>query len=201
MSKWLQKLLHDEKAGDKSDKLYGEIHLSLLSPEDRGLSDQNPRNKPRVVSDKHDKPHDENHLSLLSLHDGALSDQNLRNKPGVVIDKRDKPHDENHMSLLSPAGGVLSDQNLRNRPGVVSDKHDTEIQSIIDNYEERAAIVEYYGGSTATEAERIAYLEAFTQTLAKFSHDDSYEPPDDWLEQRIKAIQSWLSSIGLQQPD
>lgn len=66
-----------------------------------------------------------------------------------------------------------------------------------DDYEERLAIAEYDGQQSPTQAERIAYLDAFLAVLANLPYEDVSE---DWLAHRIKTAQVWLLDQGMGQP-
>ena len=68
-------------------------------------------------------------------------------------------------------------------------------------YDERIAIAEYDGQQTPTQAQRIAYQDAFIAVLNTLSYGDTKESHEtDWLDQRIKATKAWLSAQGLEQP-
>ncbi|HUX78424.1 MAG TPA: hypothetical protein VMW10_01555 [Alphaproteobacteria bacterium] len=97
-------------------------------------------------------------------------------------DNTDKPHGEGHLSVLSVlSGGPFSES------------------SLLDDFEERIAIAEYDGRQTTTQALRIAYQDAFAAVLNTLPYEENYG--NNWLEQRIKAAQSWLTAQGLQQPE
>ncbi|HUX80291.1 MAG TPA: hypothetical protein VMW10_11210 [Alphaproteobacteria bacterium] len=66
-------------------------------------------------------------------------------------------------------------------------------------YDERRAIAEYDGRQTPTQAQRIAYQDAFIAVLNALPYEENLE--GDWFIERIKAAQEWLVSQGLQQPE
>lgn len=59
------------------------------------------------------------------------------------------------------------------------------------------AIAEYDGDQTSTQAERIAYMDAFMSVLATLPYEDAKE---DWLPQKIRTAQDWLLEQGIVQP-
>lgn len=62
---------------------------------------------------------------------------------------------------------------------------------LLDEYEERLAIAEYDGGQTPTQAERMAYLDAFVSVLTTLPATDSQK---DWLDMRIQTALTWIES-------
>ncbi|HUX79305.1 MAG TPA: hypothetical protein VMW10_06145 [Alphaproteobacteria bacterium] len=68
-----------------------------------------------------------------------------------------------------------------------------------ETYDERIAIAEYDGQQTPTQAQRIAYQDAFIAVLNTLPYEENYG--NNWLEQRIKVAQAWLTAQGLHQPD
>jgi len=72
-----------------------------------------------------------------------------------------------------------------------------QLSSLPDEYEERLAIAEYDGHQSATQAQRIAYLDAFIAVLVTLPRNDG---EGDWLNQRVKAAQKWLEDQGMSQP-
>lgn len=70
-------------------------------------------------------------------------------------------------------------------------------ETIFDDFEERLAIAEYDGHQTSTQAERIAYLDAFVSVLVTLPYD---EADGDWLCHRVKATTEWLVDQGMTQP-
>ncbi|HUX80423.1 MAG TPA: hypothetical protein VMW10_11885, partial [Alphaproteobacteria bacterium] len=69
-------------------------------------------------------------------------------------------------------------------------------------YDERIGIAEYDGHQSTTQAQRIAYQDAFIAVLNTLPYEGAerdYE--EDWLEQRIDAAKDWLSAQGLEQPE
>ncbi|MEN8237266.1 MAG: hypothetical protein ABFQ95_06990 [Pseudomonadota bacterium] len=94
---------------------------------------------------------------------------------------------------MSPKNEEGLRENLNAGGGVTSDKTDRDIQSIIDSFEERAAIVEFDAGKSILEAERTAYQEAFVNLLSTHYDDAMVEcQGQDWLQKRIDVIQTWL---------
>lgn len=157
MNEWLQQILSSEFQGDKSDS-----NLSPQSLVTRGTLSENLKNSSKNPSDKSDKQH----LSLLSPKNEHRLDQNLNKGGGVTSDRSDKTH-------LSGLSGENQDQdhhnqNLQHILQILTDKPDLEIQSILDDFEERCAIVEYDGGCSALEAERTAYKQALINVLSSY---------------------------------
>lgn len=72
-----------------------------------------------------------------------------------------------------------------------------QLFSVPEEFEERLAIAEYDGHQTATQAERIAYLDAFVSVLVTLPHEDG---EGDWLSQRITAAKEWLLDQNIPQP-
>ena len=136
---------------------------------------------PEARTDKTDKPHDGGYQSVLSVPSQGILSKNLENMSEARTDKTDKPHDGGHQSVLSvPPRGTF-------------DKF-----SLLDDFEERVAIAQYDGHQNPTQAQRIAYQDAFISVLTTLPYEESYEK--DWLQERIKAAQEWLTKQGLEQP-
>lgn len=72
-----------------------------------------------------------------------------------------------------------------------------QLSSLPDEYQERIAIAEYDGLQTSTQAERIAYLDAFVAVLVAFPHENT---EGDWLSRKIVEAQKWLLDQGITQP-
>ncbi len=126
-----------------------------------------------------------------------LSEQNLEYDPRKSTDKTDKIH----LSGLSGENWNPQEQNLEYDSRKLTDKPDTEIQATIDDFAERAAIVEYDGGRTAVEAERTAYQEVFINVFSQYYPDEAAKIlKSDWFRQTIYQVQTWLNAIGLPQP-
>jgi hypothetical protein len=71
-----------------------------------------------------------------------------------------------------------------------------------ETYDERIAIAEYDGQQTITQAQRIAYQDAFIAVLNTLPYKDTEEGYDeDWLSQRIRAAREWLLAQGLEKPE
>ena len=76
-----------------------------------------------------------------------------------------------------------------------------DMNSHLYNFEERCAIIEHDGGKIILEAQRIAYEDAAISTLKALPSDNIGEyNENDWLEQRLKSAQVWLSRQGIQRP-
>lgn len=118
------------------------------------------------------------------------------------------------LSLKSLASGVLEKQkrNKRERdfescvsspvspgpPKMLSQKKSLlQLSSLPDEYEERLAIAEYDGHQTPTQAERIAYLDAFMAVLVTLPYEDT---EGDWLGHRVNTAKEWLVDQGIDQP-
>ena len=149
-------------------------------------------------SDKSDRFRLEANMSPLSLRPRGLLDENLEkveNNPRKGGDKSARfkfranmsPNDEGLLSVFSVP---------LKEPFAETSFYPLDATSLLNEYQERLAIVEYDGLQTATQAERIAYLDAFMAVLATLPYED-FE--GDWLAQRIKVTQAWLLDQGLQQ--
>jgi hypothetical protein len=68
-----------------------------------------------------------------------------------------------------------------------------------DAYHERLAIAQYDGGQSMTQAQRIAYQDAFVSVLVTLPYVDNCYG-EDWMEQRIKAAIEWLETKGINRP-
>jgi hypothetical protein len=68
---------------------------------------------------------------------------------------------------------------------------------LLDEYEERRSIAEYYGHQNSIQAQRIAYLDTFLAVLASLPYENTTE---DWLSHRIRTAQKWLLDQGVVQP-
>ena len=73
-----------------------------------------------------------------------------------------------------------------------------QLSSLQDEYEERLAIAEYDGHQNPTQAQRIAYQDAFIAVLNTLPYEETHE--GDWVDQRIKAAKDWLVSQGIEVP-
>lgn len=72
-----------------------------------------------------------------------------------------------------------------------------QLSSLPEEYEERLAIAEYDGLQNSTQAERIAYLDAFMAVLATLPYEDI---EGDWLAHRVNTAQEWLVDQDMSQP-
>ena len=73
--------------------------------------------------------------------------------------------------------------------------------SLVDDYEERVAIAEYEGHQNNTQAQRLAYLDAFMAVLATLPQEDpQLTYGENWLDDRIRAAKEWLLSQNFPQP-
>jgi hypothetical protein len=68
---------------------------------------------------------------------------------------------------------------------------------ILEEYEERLAIAEYDGLQSPTQAERIAYVDAFVSVLVTLPYD---EGDGDWLDYKVTAAKRWLLDQGISHP-
>lgn len=100
-------------------------------------------------------------------------------KPDIT-DTPDRFNPEMNMSVLS---GFSYDSSA-NMPFYFS-----KGTGLCDEYEERLAISEYNGLQNSTQAQRIAYLDAFLAVLATLPYEDV---KGDWLSHKIKTTQKWL---------
>ena len=78
--------------------------------------------------------------------------------------------------------------------------HNTDMfqfSCLSDEYEERLAIAEYDGQQTSSQAERIAYLDAFVAVLLAFPHENT---EGDWLSDKVVEAKKWLLDQGITQP-
>ncbi len=74
--------------------------------------------------------------------------------------------------------------------------------SLLDDFEERIAIAEYDGHPGPSQAQRIAYQDAFIAVLSTLPYNDTEGYHDEnWMIRRVKSAQAWLVAQGLQQPD
>ncbi len=176
-------LKNDSKiSSDKGDN----SRLSPLSPKNEVSLHQILNEGYQVTSDRSDSC-----LSPLSLVTRGGLNNLLKNDPKILTDKTDKLH----LSGLSGENQDPCGKNLENISKILTDKPDTEIQSIINAFEERCAIVEYDGGCSALEAERTAYQEAFINVLSTYYGDNTVEyQGQDWLDQRSEIVQAWLAN-------
>jgi hypothetical protein len=143
-----------------------------------------------VRPDKTDRFDPEMNMSVLSVPSGRPFGKNLGNMPGIRTDRTDRFDPEMNMSVFSvPSYDLPKRRSFNSFDG----------DSLLDDFEERLAIAEYDGQQTPTQAQRIAYQDAFIAVLNTLPYkdtEDSYE--EDWLDQRIKAARDWLSAQGLQ---
>jgi hypothetical protein len=75
-------------------------------------------------------------------------------------------------------------------------KHEKD--NFLYGFEERLAIAEHDGGQTPTQAERIAYVDAFVSVLVTLPYEDFGK---DWFLGRIRAAQNWLLDQGVTLPE
>ena len=74
--------------------------------------------------------------------------------------------------------------------------------ALFDTLEERLAIAEYDGYRTPSQAQRIAYQDAFIAVLNILPQEDTQNGQrGDWLKLRIKVSKDWLVTQGLEQPE
>ena len=117
-------------------------------------------------------------FSLKTLANKVMERNKKRNNPGTTASKPVPP-----MSQSSIACGTNAEVDCK-----------LETDNVLYDFEERLAIAEYDGHQTTTQAERIAYLDAFLAVLATLPYEDT---EGDWLGQRIKAAQEWLLDQGI----
>jgi len=141
-------------------------------------------NMPEVRPDKPDRFTMKTNMSVLSGSPGESFAKNLENMSEVRPDKPDRFIMKTNMSVLSGSPEGLLDKS-----------------SLLDDFEERLAIAEYDGQQSSTQAQRIAYLDAFVAVLGTLPYEEVEGYYDeDWLTRRVKATQHWLITQGLQQP-
>ena len=111
----------------------------------------------------------------------------MEKEPPNRPDKPDRFDPKVNMSVLSaPSDGLIDHASFT--------FYDTEL---LDEYEERLAIAEYDGLQPPSQAERIAYLDAFVTVLVTLPHDDG---EGDWLSRKIVEAKKWLLDQGMAQP-
>jgi hypothetical protein len=195
MSKWLKKFLGNmpESRTDNTDRFTQKPNMSVLSVPPEGLLDQNPANMSVPHTDSTDRFNSETNMSVLSVPPEGLLDQNLENMSESRTDSTDRFSSETNMSGLSDSSNDLSDR-------IVSYPFDGEY--FLYHFEERLAIAEIDGQQSPTQAQRIAYQDAFIAVLNTLPYEEEQGYYDeDWLTRRIKAAQNWLVAQGLQQPE
>lgn len=120
-------------------------------------------------------------LSGLSGRPWGLLEEKVEINPSKGGDKSDRFKFEPNMSPLSvPPKGLFP----LNRG------------SLLYDFEERLAIAEYDGCQNPTQAERIAYQDAFVSVLVTLSYDEGEE---DWLSRKVKSATEWLLDQGIAQ--
>lgn len=93
-------------------------------------------------------------------------------------DRTDKPNGGGHLSVLS-----VSPKGAFGKP------------SFLDDFEERLAIAEYDGHRSSTQAQHIAYQDAFIAVLNTLPYESMERGCEEsWLDQRIKAAKERLST-------
>jgi hypothetical protein len=179
---------------DSTDRFNPNTNMLVLSVPIQGYLDQNLENRPLLTTDSTDKFNSNSNLSVLSVPIQGYLDKNLENNPLLTTDSTDKFNSSPNLSVLSvPLQGYF-DQNLGDRLLPTTDNTD---RFILDDYEERLAIAEYDGQQSPTQAERIAYLDAFVSVLLTLPYDDG---AGDWLSHRITAAKEWLLAQNISQP-
>jgi hypothetical protein len=187
------------KGSDKSDRFKFESNMSPLSLRSQGLLNENLEKVGNNTSKGGDKsarfklranmsPNEGGLLSVLSVPTQGVLDQNLENMSKPKPYKPDKTDPEKHLSGLSGSLYGL----FGKIPFTFSNGSD-----LLDEYEERIAIAEYDGHQSTTQAQRIAYLDAFVSVLATLPYENV---EGDWLSHRIRAAQEWLLDQGIMQP-
>ena len=94
-------------------------------------------------------------------------------------------------------GNILPSSSVFHVPSISRVSH---VSFVSDEYEERLAIAEYDGHQTGSQAQSIAYLDAFVSVLTTLPYDTEKSFKEDWFKLRIKEAQHWLISQGFQQP-
>jgi hypothetical protein len=185
MSKWLDKFLRKDHQNrtDNTDRFDSKVNVSVLSVPPVGPFDKNLGNMSGVRTDSTDRLDPKVNMSVLSVPSMGLFAKNLENKAGIRTDRTDRFDPKMNMSVLSvPSEGPFGKF------------------SLLDDFEERLAITEYEGHRTSTQAQRIAYQDAFVEVLSTLPYEEEGYYDEDWLTRRIKAAQNWLAAQGLQQP-
>ena len=188
MNKWLHKFMEKPDISDNADKW-----------------DENLENMPGGGPDKPDRLDLSLNLSGLSGSPWGLLGENLSNMSKLgpdISDNTDKPDISDKPNRLGPnlnlSGLAGPSQGDLNKTSVFP----YEGSSLLDDFEERLAIAEYDGQQSSTQAQRIAYQDAFITVLNTLPYEEAEGYYDeDWLTRRIKAAQSWLVAQGLQQPE
>jgi len=132
----------------------------------------NQRNSPRNIDET---------FSLKALANKVIERNKDRNKDGTMVLKHVPP-----LSQSSIACGTNAEVDCK-----------VETDNFLYDFEERLAIAEYDGQKTATQAECIAYVDAFVSVLVTLPYE--YEE-GNWLGQRIIAAQEWLLDQGIPLP-
>jgi hypothetical protein len=221
MSKWLQKFFETEPQSntDSTDRFNPKTNVSVLSVPPEGPLDKNLENMPDPCTDNTDRFNPKMNVSVLSVPPEGPLDENLENMPDPCTDNTDRFNSNANVSVLSVPSQGLLDKNLENVPESCTDSTDRfnsnanmsvlsvpsqgslDKTSLLDDFEERLAIAEYDGHQTPTQAQRIAYQDAFIAALNTLPYEETEGYYDeDWLTRRIKAAQSWLVAQGLHQP-
>src|SRR5207253_1582333 len=156
MNNWLHKFMKKPDISDNTD-ISDKPDISDKWGENLG-------NMPGGGPDKPDRLDPSLNLSGLSGFNQALFDKNLRYMPRIEPDITDKTDTERHLSGLSGSTYGLSGK----IPFTFSNDSD-----LLDGYEERLAIAEYDGHQNSTQAQRIAYLDAFIAVLVTLPYEDA----------------------------
>lgn len=170
MSKWLNLFLKNEilNRSDKSDRF--DLRVSLSGGPQELLDEKKVENNHSKRGDKSARFRFETNMSPLSLRPRGLLDEKMVNTPEPDIS--DKPDRFNLKTNLSVMSGLSA-------------------PSLLDSFEERLAIAEYYGQQTHFQAHRIAYLDAFISHLSALAEKD---PHQDWLAQKIQTALATLEA-------
>jgi len=159
--------------------------MSVLSIPTQGVFDGNLENMSPPPTDSTDRFNSEPNMSVLSVPPIGPFDGNLENMPETKPDITDKTNSGDNLSGFS--NGLSG-----NVPFTFSNG-----SGLLDEYEERLAIIEYDGAQTPAQAERISYLDAFVSVLVTLPCEDT---EGDWLGYKITAAKKWLLDQGIVQP-
>lgn len=182
MNKWIDQFLEKEsdKCTDNTDKFNSNPNMSMLSVPTQGHLDQNLENMLLSSTDSTDRFNPNPNMSVLSVPLPGYLDQNLENIPPPSTDSTDRFKANPNMSVLSDSSHGLF-----------------KSSDILEEYEERLAIAEYDGKQTSSQAERIAYVDAFVSVLITLPYDETER---NWLSHRITVTKNWLLDQGMVQP-
>lgn len=154
-------------------------------------------------------------VSLKGLANKVLERNKDQNKPGTAVSKSVPSPDQpvllcgtKNKEKVFPAEKETSTDKIDRfemtaNMSVLSvpsrDPFDKE--SLLYDFEERLAIAEHDGQQSPSQAERIAYQDAFISVLMMIPQEaDEASHDNDWLDARITAAKEWLQAQNLFQP-